>query len=90
MFYVVVEGLIPEMSVGRHSNLGTLFFINIETFFYPLLKAEHHRASRIDDFDVVAFRHLIGRWWFTMCTQQHLHVFQLLKFLVGYYFQSFA
>ena len=26
MFYVVVEGLIPEMSVGRHSNLGTLFF----------------------------------------------------------------
>ena len=26
MLYVVVEELIPEMSHGRHSNLGTLFF----------------------------------------------------------------
>ena len=26
MLYVVVEELIPEASVGRHSNLGTLFF----------------------------------------------------------------
>ena len=26
MLYVVVEELIPEMSQGRHSNLGTLFF----------------------------------------------------------------
>ncbi len=26
MFYVVVEELIPEMSTGRHSNLGTLLF----------------------------------------------------------------
>lgn len=26
MFYVVVEELIPEMSQGKHSNLGTLFF----------------------------------------------------------------
>ena len=26
MVYVVVEELIPEMSVGEHSNLGTLFF----------------------------------------------------------------
>ena len=26
MIYVVVEELIPEMSVGKHSNLGTLFF----------------------------------------------------------------
>ncbi len=26
MLYVVVEELIPEMSAGRHSNLGTLFF----------------------------------------------------------------
>lgn len=26
MIYVVVEELIPEMSAGRHSNLGTLFF----------------------------------------------------------------
>ncbi len=26
MFYVVVEELIPEMSQGRHSNLGTIFF----------------------------------------------------------------
>jgi len=26
MIYVVVEELIPEMSQGRHSNLGTLFF----------------------------------------------------------------
>ncbi len=26
MVYVVVEELIPEMSQGRHSNLGTLFF----------------------------------------------------------------
>lgn len=26
MFYVVVEELIPEMSRGRHSNLGTVFF----------------------------------------------------------------
>mgnify|MGYP004549077639 FL=1 len=26
MFYVVVEELIPEMSQGRHSNLGTVFF----------------------------------------------------------------
>ncbi len=26
MLYVVVEDLIPEMSQGRHSNLGTLFF----------------------------------------------------------------
>ena len=24
--YVVVEELIPEMSQGRHSNLGTVFF----------------------------------------------------------------
>lgn len=26
MLYVVVEELIPEMSQGRHSNLGTIFF----------------------------------------------------------------
>lgn len=26
MIYVVVEELIPEMSEGEHSNLGTLFF----------------------------------------------------------------
>ena len=26
MFYVVVEELVPEMSQGKHSNLGTLFF----------------------------------------------------------------
>ena len=26
MFYVVVEELIPEMSVGKHSNVGTVFF----------------------------------------------------------------
>ena len=26
MMYVVVEELIPEMSQGRHSNLGTVFF----------------------------------------------------------------
>lgn len=26
MFYVVVEELIPEMSYGNHSNVGTMFF----------------------------------------------------------------
>ena len=26
MFYVVVEELIPEMSEGKHSNVGTLLF----------------------------------------------------------------
>ena len=26
MIYVVVEELIPEMSAGEHSNIGTLFF----------------------------------------------------------------
>ena len=26
MLYVVVEELIPEMSQGRHSNIGTVFF----------------------------------------------------------------
>ena len=26
MLYVVVEELIPEMSQGEHSNLGTVFF----------------------------------------------------------------
>ena len=26
MLYVVVEELIPEMSQGSHSNVGTLFF----------------------------------------------------------------
>lgn len=26
MLYVVVEALIPEMSQGKHSNLGTLAF----------------------------------------------------------------
>ena len=26
MLYVVVEDLIPEMSQGQHSNLGTVFF----------------------------------------------------------------
>ena len=26
MLYVVVEELIPEMSAGDHSNIGTLFF----------------------------------------------------------------
>ena len=26
MIYVVVEELIPEMSAGKHSNLGTLAF----------------------------------------------------------------
>ena len=26
MIYVVVEELIPEMSAGKHSNIGTLFF----------------------------------------------------------------
>ena len=26
MLYVVVEELIPEMSQGQHSNIGTIFF----------------------------------------------------------------
>ena len=26
MFYAVVEELIPEMSEGKHSNIGTVFF----------------------------------------------------------------
>ena len=26
MVYVVVEELIPEMAVGKHSNIGTIFF----------------------------------------------------------------
>ena len=26
MLYVVVEELIPEMSQGKHSNIGTVFF----------------------------------------------------------------
>ena len=26
MIYVVVEELIPEMSEGNHSNIGTIFF----------------------------------------------------------------
>ena len=26
MIYVVVEELIPEMSTGEHSNIGTIFF----------------------------------------------------------------
>ena len=26
MLYVVVEELIPEMSAGRHSNIGVLLF----------------------------------------------------------------
>ena len=26
MMYVVVEELIPEMSEGKHSNAGTIFF----------------------------------------------------------------
>ena len=26
LLYVVVEELIPEMSQGQHSNIGTLFF----------------------------------------------------------------
>ena len=26
MLYVVVEKLIPEMSQGQHSNVGTVFF----------------------------------------------------------------
>ena len=26
MFYVVVEELIPEMSEGKHSNIGTIAF----------------------------------------------------------------
>ena len=26
MLYVVVEELIPEMSQGKHSNVGTMFF----------------------------------------------------------------
>ena len=26
MLYVVVEELIPEMSQGHHSNIGTIFF----------------------------------------------------------------
>ena len=26
MLYVVVEELIPEMSMGNHSNVGTVFF----------------------------------------------------------------
>ena len=26
MLYVVVEDLIPEMSAGSHSNVGTIFF----------------------------------------------------------------
>ena len=26
MMYVVIEELIPEMSVGKHSDIGTVFF----------------------------------------------------------------
>ena len=33
MLYVVVEELIPEMSQGQHSNIGTLFFENIDLDF---------------------------------------------------------
>jgi len=27
MIYVVVEELIPEMSEGKHSNIGTVLFV---------------------------------------------------------------
>ena len=27
MLYVVVEELIPKMSQGQHSNVGTVFFV---------------------------------------------------------------
>ena len=26
MMYVVIEELVPEMSVGKHSDIGTVFF----------------------------------------------------------------
>ncbi len=29
MLYVVVEELIPEMSQGQHSNVGTVFFFAV-------------------------------------------------------------
>ena len=35
MMYVVVEELIPEMSSGKHSNLGTIMF----TFGFTLMMA---------------------------------------------------
>jgi ZIP family zinc transporter len=35
MIYVVVDELIPEMSQGQHSNLGTIFF----TFGFTVMLA---------------------------------------------------
>ena len=40
MLYVVVEELIPEMSQGRHSNIGTLFF----AFGFSLMMI-HYKVS---------------------------------------------
>lgn len=36
MIYVVVEELIPEMSTGEHSNIGTIFFATVFSFMMIL------------------------------------------------------
>ena len=47
-----------------------------------LLQAKHHRASRIDDFDVVLSGQLVGGRWLSVCPEQYLHVMQLGELFV--------
>ena len=47
-----------------------------------LLELEHHRAGGIDDLDIVTTGQLVGLRGFTMGTEEHFHVVELLHLLV--------
>ena len=49
---------------------------------YPSLQLQHHRASGIDNLDVVLPCQLIRRWRFAVSPQQHFHPMQSAHLLV--------
>ena len=51
-------------------------------FLDALLQFQYHRTRRINNLDIVPARQFVGLRWFTMSTQQHLHIMQFTHLLM--------
>ena len=63
-------------------NLRLVGFV-VVSVLDALLKFEHHRASGINDFYIVASGYFVGFGRFAMRTKQHIHIVEFLQLLMG-------
>ena len=66
---------------GRSLPCGE-FRRSLILLFDLLLELEHHRASGIDNLDMITTGKFISLWGLSMSAQQHLHIVKLAHLLV--------